>query len=354
MKTSKVIVLTVIFGIIVSFLISFFIGLEQTLNALAKANLFFLFIAFLFNWLSILCINQRWRMVVKSAGIKVSNNLLLLATLSGVAFSNITPSSRMGGEPIKAYFLNKFGKTNTKHSFATIVGERLFDSITFTIVALSVLVFVLVSGSLPLYLFLILVFTVLLALAVTVIITFISINSKTRIKLIKWSLGKFKWLIKKLKQYEEFEAKVIEDSEKYSKNIRKFLKNKYLWVVCVYYSLLVWAFDVLRIYFVFLALGVNVQLHVILTAIVLSAVAGALPFLPGGLGAIETTMIGAYSASGISLVVAGVGTLIDRFISYWLFSFIGLVSSYYLKRRLKHDYKLGSSKRSKRREVRRN
>jgi hypothetical protein len=89
-------------------------------------------------------------------------------------------------------------------------------------------------------------------------------------------------------------------------------------------------FDVFRTYFVFLSLGVTVPFTVILAAITISALMGSIPIFPGGIGLMETTMIIIYSSSGINLAIAGTSTIIDRLISFWTFTFIGLACAYYL------------------------
>ncbi len=68
----------------------------------------------------------------------------------------------------------------------------------------------------------------------------------------------------------------------------------------------------------------------IAVALVISALAGAIPLIPGGLGITESAMILIYTSSNIALVAAGTVTIVDRIVSYWAVTFIGLLISSYL------------------------
>ena len=98
----------------------------------------YLLLAILSYALTLLAITLRWEVIVKEANIKTTTFSLYLMTLAGLAFNNLSPSSRMGGEPIRAYLLNKEAKCKMKDSFATIVSARIFDAIVFTLISLVV------------------------------------------------------------------------------------------------------------------------------------------------------------------------------------------------------------------------
>ena len=50
-----------------------------------------------------------------------------------------------------------------------------------------------------------------------------------------------------------------------------------------------------------------------------------IPLLPGGLGAVDGTMIYLYSTSGITTAITAPVTVIERVISFWMPTIIGLV-----------------------------
>ena len=49
-----------------------------------------------------------------------------------------------------------------------------------------------------------------------------------------------------------------------------------------------------------------------------------IPLLPGGLGAVDGMMIILYSAAGVPPSISAAATIVERLISFWMTSFIGL------------------------------
>ena len=75
----------------------------------------------------------------------------------------------------------------------------------------------------------------------------------------------------------------------------------------------------------FLAFGADVNLIVIGEVFIVSCLVGMIPLLPGGLGAVDGLMILLYSAAGVPASVSAAATVIERLISFWMTTIIGLV-----------------------------
>ena len=85
-------------------------------------------------------------------------------------------------------------------------------------------------------------------------------------------------------------------------------------------------FDMTTIYFIFLGAGLSIPLGILITGYGLPILFGKMAFIiPGGIGVIETTMIGLYANLGIPLQVATIAVLVYRFISFWTPLLIGFV-----------------------------
>ena len=84
------------------------------------------------------------------------------------------------------------------------------------------------------------------------------------------------------------------------------------------------AFDMLTLYFLFIAAGHQVSLGVLLTGYGLPLLLGKMAFfIPGGVGVIESTMIGLYNGLGVPDAVTVVVVLVYRVLSFWLPLLIG-------------------------------
>jgi uncharacterized membrane protein YbhN (UPF0104 family) len=91
-------------------------------------------------------------------------------------------------------------------------------------------------------------------------------------------------------------------------------------------------FDMLTLYFLFIAAGHPVSLGVLLAGYGLPLLLGKVSFLPGGVGIVEGTMAALYNGLGVPNGVTVVVILIYRFLSFWLPLLIGFPLIPYLQR----------------------
>ena len=74
-----------------------------------------------------------------------------------------------------------------------------------------------------------------------------------------------------------------------------------------------------------MAFGADVSPIVIGEVFILASLAGMIPLLPGGLGAVDGIMIVFYAAAGINASISAGATVIERLISFWLATILGLL-----------------------------
>ncbi len=78
-------------------------------------------------------------------------------------------------------------------------------------------------------------------------------------------------------------------------------------------------FDMLTLYFLFIAAGYPIRFGVLLTGYGLPMLLGKMAFMfPGGVGIIESTMTGIYASLGLPDAVTIVVVLVYRILSFWL------------------------------------
>jgi hypothetical protein len=79
------------------------------------------------------------------------------------------------------------------------------------------------------------------------------------------------------------------------------------------------AFDMMTLFFLFIAAGNPVSLGVLLTGYGLPLLLAKMAFfIPGGVGVIESTMVGLYTSLGVPESVSVVVVLVYRALSFWL------------------------------------
>tara|TARA_Y100000310_G_scaffold166108_1_gene165819 strand:- start:467 stop:1456 length:990 start_codon:yes stop_codon:yes gene_type:complete len=88
-----------------------------------KYLLIYLFVAsisfFPFVW--------RWQIILSGYGYKISFLKLLKMQISGFALSYITPSARVGGEPLRVYMLNKECNVDYKTGTASVILDKYME-----------------------------------------------------------------------------------------------------------------------------------------------------------------------------------------------------------------------------------
>jgi uncharacterized protein (TIRG00374 family) len=98
------------------------------------------------------------------------------------------------------------------------------------------------------------------------------------------------------------------------------------------------AFDMLTLYFLFIAAGHPVRLGVLLTGYGLPLLFGKMAFMiPGGVGVIESTMAGIYASLGVQDAVTVVVVLAYRVLSFWIPLLLGFPLILVLERQSQAD-----------------
>lgn len=93
-------------------------------------------------------------------------------------------------------------------------------------------------------------------------------------------------------------------------------------------------FDMLTLYFLFIAAGHNVSLGVLFAGYGVSFLLGKVAFMfPGGVGVIEGSMVAMYDSLQVPNGVSVVVILGYRLLSFWLPSILGFAASAYLSRK---------------------
>jgi uncharacterized protein (TIRG00374 family) len=127
------------------------------------------------------------------------------------------------------------------------------------------------------------------------------------------------------KNSDEFEDKIHGVISGFQDTMKMVIYNKRVLYYALPLSFVIWIFEILRVYFVFLAFGAAVNPVVIGEVFILASLAGMIPLLPGGLGAVDGIMIVFYSAAGITASISAAATVIERLISFWMTTIIGMM-----------------------------
>jgi len=310
-------------GIVILIAFIMFIGPEQIMAALQTADLKYILLAIIIQFIILGLWNTRWSIICKSLNIPHRQLPLFAMTIIGLAINDLTPSGRSGGEPVRAYLLSKSSNESFKTTFATVMSDKIFDTLPFMVLAIFAISYLMFTLHLGTALFTLLVLALLLFIVLLAFILYICINETIGIKTINWIFG----LIRRFtsRDISKYENKAHSTLIGFQSNLKSLMRNRKLLIIATIISFVVWFLELLRVYVVFLAFGVHVSLGMVASVFLVSTLIGIIPALPGGLGSIDGVMILLYSMAGITSSVSTAATLVERMISLWMVLVIGVI-----------------------------
>jgi len=300
--------------------------LGRIYNAIISADLKFIFFAVGLYFFEVLFWADRWRVALMAAGHTVSFWRVYVISHSGMFFSNITPISKSGGEPFRAYFLNKTQKVPYSTGFAAILAEGILTIPIFLGLLLAGMMLWVYLQSPPLWVSAAILVTIICLLVAFLPLAYALIKRKAT------SGGIFKiirWISKRLGR-KTSDEQIMRPIKRFFERTRVVLRDKKKAVTISTIALLLNLVSMMRIWIILFAFGWNASLVAPLLAVTVPLLAGVIPFLPGGLVLVEASMVGVFMACGIPLTIAISATLIERAISYILSTIVGAAAVSYL------------------------
>jgi len=320
MKHKALILLIIGIGILIGMIL--FIGPGNIESAIKQANPWYLAFAIIVQFVVYGLWTQRWAINIESVNISVRKWHLFPMLMVGLAVNNLTPSARGGGEPIRGYMLSKYSRTSFEESFATVIADRGLDTFPFMVLAVIAIVSAVLYLNLPNIVIYLLIIAVILLLLLFFAGIYMSFNREFGRKVSLWLVSIVNRFSKK--ERNEIEKNALKAIHGFQNSIQTMVKDKNVLMYGLPISFLIWILEILRVYIVFSAFGVDVSFVIIAEVFIISSLLGLVPLLPGGLGAVDGIMILLFSAAGVPPSISAAATLVERLISFWMTSIIGM------------------------------
>ena len=299
------------------------VGIDDVIVALAVAKLELIALAIAVQVFTYGLYTLRWQILNNLADIDTSFKKLFPMILVGLAVNNITPSGRGGGEPVRAYILAKEDNYPMQETFATVVADRALDTFPFVVLAVITIIGMTFYFSFDLWLLIVMILAVIAIVALLAMIIYMSINPKFGKRVDGWIIKLVRRFYKK--NSEELENKIHAVILDFQNTMKVVISSKKVTYYALPLSFVIWLFEILRVYIVFLAFGATVSPIIIGEVFIIASLVGMVPLLPGGLGAVDGIMVVFYSVAGISASVSAAATVIERLISFWMATILGMV-----------------------------
>ena len=299
-----------------------FIGPGQIESAIVLANPWYIALAVVIQLAEYGLWTERWSITISSLGIFAKKRHVLPMLLVGLAINNITPSGRGGGEPVRAYILGKYSNSPMENAFATVIADRGLDTFPFVILAIVAIIYSVLYLKLAEWIVLALILSLIILLTAFFIILYMCLNEEAGKRITLWIVRVVKRFSRK--EHPKIEKKALDAMRGFQDSIKIMIKDRNVLMYGLPLSFVIWIFEILRVYVVFAAFGAHVSLGVIAAVFVIATLIGMIPLLPGGLGAVDGIMILMYSIAGVPPSISAAATLVERLISFWMTSFLGM------------------------------
>lgn len=308
----KSFIFSVILGIALIIAI-FSILWKSFVTTFSALNINFVIIAGSFYLITILLWGERWKVFL---GEKISVKDVFPVIIAGIAVNNITPFARIGGEPVRAYLLKIKTKIKFSKAIAAAVAElvsEFISQITIVLISFPAVVFSFKAtwliASFGFFAF------------IYVIVGLVLIGIQDEIKMKRF----FIWLSHKFRRFSIIRERITAKFFSFQSKLKTNLSNITNLKKSVFLSLSMKFFEVLKNYTIFLALNYKISFLMCFVILAISLIISVIPATPGSMGIMEGGIISFLILSGIPQGVAASFVFIDRLITFWLPTIIGLI-----------------------------
>lgn len=284
---------------------------NQMIITISQANVFFILLGLLTSFLLMFLRAFRWQALLKKLDIILPFKKIFYIFMGGYYISNITPAK--SGDVFRNYLLKREGLSFSKSLPSTFI-ERIFDFIILITLSIIGLLFVSVPAIEAIITIVLVAYIVLIILGI-----YISLSEKRILFFFDKLYKTFKWFPKS----HSIKNKITRMALDYNKSFIKY--NKPCMIIGVLLlSLIVWILESMIVWFSFYAIGLPVNIFIVMFILLVSVLIGVASSLPGGLGSQEAVMVLLFTfIYTLPLPLATAAILISRFLGIWMNIIVG-------------------------------
>ena len=327
-KMRRKTVLLSLIGIVIVLLILYLVNFDKVVGEIRKLSPDYFLLLLGIQLTSILLASIKWRLILRHSRVLMRN--ILPAVFVGYFVNGITPVGLAGGEPVRAYIISKTDNLPLPTAASSVIVDLFLEIIPMFLLSGLAIYLIFVKG-IPLILAIFLGFIALVLLLLFIIAITLVINKEFSMKLIR-ILFNFISNIPLLNVYIQKHLHEIDEiSERFNNAIRLHVMDNYIFFFGTLLSLSVWGLRFLRMYLIFIALGIPIEFSTVLIVETTVSVLSFMPLFPGALGIWEGASVTLYTLLGnISEASSAAATIINRFFLYLLPLIFGIFAAIYL------------------------
>lgn len=299
-----------------------FVGIEEVLAELRRAHppMVGLVVLAVLGWM--LAWSLAFRTVLDGLGIEFSRTRSFLVFSGALCANNVTPFGQAGGEPVTALLLTDAADIEYERGLAAIASVdalNFIPSITMAVVGLGYYATLITFGQRLRF-----VSGVVLALAVAIPVL-VALGWRNRNRVERRLAAGATAVGRRLKSHLPVAvnpAGVRERIRTFFVAIERVGTDRRRLALALVFSALGWFAHVLALWAAFRAIGTPVSPLVLFFVVPVGSIAGVTP-LPGGLGGVESVLVGVLVGVGVPASTATSAVVIYRGLVYWLPTVLG-------------------------------
>ena len=291
------------------------IDLDKLILILKNTNIFYYFFAVAMFYLSILIKSYRWRIFLKNTDIDLKLKDAFVIYYLSMFVNSLVPAKL--GDIYRGYLLKKKTDKSISLGVGTVFIERIFDLIAM-ISLLFVSAYLSFKSDIPKeILYSIKWGTIIILFLIILIFVFLLVNSKINLK----------------------NNKIEGILMNFEKGLRAVKLNTLPLLIIL--SFIGWFIEGLTIYFIFLALNLNLGILFGIFSDLASSLLTAIPITPSGLGIVEYALIHILKLKNIGYSGAFAVLILYRLISYFSIVLFGAIMFYIVEGNILRESKNG-------------
>jgi len=288
---------------------------------LGRVELWYIPLVLVLYFINVLTKNLRWGIVLDEKGLFRKT---LPLYVMGLAVNSVTPG-RVGGEPFRAYLLNRNTSCRFGKGVASVFTEKIMDIIVltcFSIVGLSFLVNELETNDL---------LKISLQLGFMVFLLVFILYATFHPTLLERIARRLIHVSRRISNHhyiDFFERKLVSIISNFKESLREFTRKRKNATAGFILTTVIWVNEAARLYLILRAMDIDAPLGAVIIASSIAAIAGGI--LPGGVGnaAIITIILSAAEITEAQATTAGIIMVLT---SIWISIPLGMLSSFLCK-----------------------
>lgn len=332
------IVLSFAVSLFIIFIVSFAIGINDILNVLSRTNLELMLITMLLELIIILAWTERWKLILEVLHSAPKFKELFLMLLTSLFGNNVTPGSA-GGEPLRAYLLDKFEGVPFEIGFASASADRVFEFFPFLLVS-TLAVYLIFTFNIGFWTSLIVSIMIILTMIFFGLVIYVGLKKEVATRVVISIARRIYPYIKKLTSRETSFADISDTLKEYidrfSTGFQGILRDHRMFITGLLISFGMWGLDNFRFYLTFGAIGYYPPIVPMILIYTIGILISILPVLPGSLGIREGTMVALFIPLGVPADVVLAASLLDRLVTYIIPTIVGALTTFYFGKKYKN------------------